>query len=145
MGVKGTSTATQSKPCSKCGETKPLGDFYAAKDCAQWRRPECKKCANAHAAKWRRALYVPKTGRRYDTSPERRAANRAQRERRGGLRRRLDAEARAGVKVCRACNQSKPLDCFKQVKTEPPRFDATCKECRAAKARRRKATTEREV
>jgi transcription elongation factor Elf1 len=49
------------------------------------------------------------------------------------------------VKTCRACNQLKALDCFKQVKAEPPRYDATCKVCRSTQASKRQVTTEREV
>jgi hypothetical protein len=32
------------KTCTKCGETKPLSDYYAQRDCRDGRRPDCKDC-----------------------------------------------------------------------------------------------------
>ena len=126
----------EKKRCIYCGKEKPANNFYAAKECLLGRRPECKKCSNAYHNEWARSRYQPKTGRRYDKSPERQLANRLARERRGVLRRKLDEEIRSGVKVCRECGESKGLDCYKQVKCDPLRYDATCKKCRAAQARR---------
>lgn len=57
------------------------------------------------------------------------------RRRRGELKRKLDQEVRSGAKVCRACGKSEGLGGYKQVRSDPPRFDATCKGCRAAQAR----------
>lgn len=128
-----------SKRCSKCGEVKPAGEFYAAARCLLGRRPECKRCNNAYHNGWARHRYVPKTGRRFDTSPENKARRLRERQSRGGLRRRLDEEVRAGVKKCRACGEPKGLDSYRQVKKGPARYDATCRSCRAeqSKGRRR--------
>jgi hypothetical protein len=124
------------KRCTKCGEVKPAQEFYAAKGGLLGRRPDCKACANSYRSRWARKRYVPKTGRRYDTSPENRARNlERRRRRRGGLRRRLDEEVRSGVKVCRSCREAKGLDAYKQVKEDPARYDATCRRCRAAQAK----------
>ena len=61
------------KRCAKCGQVKPAGEFYAAKRCAQGRRPECKACSNSYHNGWARRRYVPKTGRRYRTRRDREA------------------------------------------------------------------------
>ncbi len=53
------------KWCRECGKQKPLKDFYAARDCARGRRPECKACANAYRNAWARDRYVPAKRGRY--------------------------------------------------------------------------------
>jgi len=37
------------KRCSKCGELKPLGEYYAAKGCKDGLRGDCKACFSARA------------------------------------------------------------------------------------------------
>lgn len=59
------------KTCSKCGELKPGGEFYAHGRSPDGRRPDCKKCHNRGRAAWARGRYVPKTGRRYVTRSDR--------------------------------------------------------------------------
>lgn len=130
-------TVPAEKRCTKCGKSKPAEEFYAAKGGVLGRRPECKSCSNSYHSRWARQRYVPQTGRRFDTSPENRARNLGRRSRRGELRRRLDEEVRSGVKACRSCGEAKGLDGFKRVRGEPPRYDATCRRCRAAQARSR--------
>jgi endogenous inhibitor of DNA gyrase (YacG/DUF329 family) len=56
---------TGQKRCGKCGQMKPLEQFYAARDCAGGRRPECKRCANAYHNSWARGRYVPARRGRY--------------------------------------------------------------------------------
>lgn len=58
MGVKGDSAAGQTKRCNRCGEAKPLGDYPAAKDCAQGRAGTCKRCK----ADRKRELYRERRG-----------------------------------------------------------------------------------
>ena len=43
------------KACSKCGEEKPLDDFYRDKSGKSGRSSRCKTCANAHVASWKAA------------------------------------------------------------------------------------------
>jgi 5-methylcytosine-specific restriction endonuclease McrA len=67
----------ESKACSKCGEIKPLTDFYAHKECRNGRRPECKLCFNT--AKAMRRLANLERARQYDreryaNDPARKAA-----------------------------------------------------------------------
>jgi hypothetical protein len=45
--------------CKRCGETKPLVEFVEAKDCAQGRRPVCKKCKYTSDTARRRARRPP--------------------------------------------------------------------------------------
>jgi len=59
------------KRCTKCGKSKPAGEFYAARGGRLGRRPECKSCSNAYRNGWARRRYVPKTGRRYRTKADR--------------------------------------------------------------------------
>jgi len=40
------------KRCKKCGETKPLEDFYREKGCRDGHRPECKACNLAARKVW---------------------------------------------------------------------------------------------
>lgn len=40
------------KRCSKCGELKPLTEFYKAKGCRDGHRPDCKACFAARARAW---------------------------------------------------------------------------------------------
>jgi hypothetical protein len=40
-------TDEQTKTCKKCGETKPLSEFYKAAGCVDGHRGECKKCTVA--------------------------------------------------------------------------------------------------
>jgi hypothetical protein len=65
---------TATKRCTKCGKSKPAGEFYAAKGGALGRRPECKACSNEYRNRWARRRYVPKTGRRYRTKRDREEA-----------------------------------------------------------------------
>lgn len=50
---------TNEKACKKCGEVKPLDDFYADKGGRDGRRPECKACAKAAMAARYRANPEP--------------------------------------------------------------------------------------
>lgn len=67
--------------CEQRGEPQPLSNFYLhhgkAKD---GHRPECKKCTNRLRAAWARTRYGPKTGRRWDVSPEAKARRKTLRE-----------------------------------------------------------------
>lgn len=51
--------AIATKTCKKCGETKPLVDFYADRGCRDGRRPECKSCSKAGMAARYRANPEP--------------------------------------------------------------------------------------
>jgi len=42
----------ESKRCSKCGELKPLSEYYEAKGCRDGRRNDCKACFSARAREW---------------------------------------------------------------------------------------------
>ena len=55
------------KRCRRCGLRKAVWAFYREKSCRGGHRPECKRCH----ARWRRARYQPKTGRRYVTKADR--------------------------------------------------------------------------
>lgn len=54
------------KRCRRCGVRKVLWAFYREKSCRGGHRPECKRCH----ARWRRARYQPRTGRRYVTKAD---------------------------------------------------------------------------
>ena len=41
-----------SKTCAKCGETKPLDDFYRDKTGAGGRRPDCKECVREYSRRY---------------------------------------------------------------------------------------------
>ena len=41
--------------CKRCGETKPLTDFYEMRGCVDGRRPACKVCVNLTWNAWRAA------------------------------------------------------------------------------------------
>ena len=41
-----------SKTCTKCGETKPLDDFYRDKTGAGGRRPDCKECVREYSRRY---------------------------------------------------------------------------------------------
>jgi hypothetical protein len=43
----------ESKTCTKCGEAKPLEEFYAQKGCRFGVRPDCKACKRARVAAWK--------------------------------------------------------------------------------------------
>ena len=62
------------KRCTKCGQCKPAGEFYAAKGGVLGRRPDCKSCSNAYHNRWARRRYEPKTGRRYVTKGDKKEA-----------------------------------------------------------------------
>jgi hypothetical protein len=55
------------KRCSKCGEDRPLDDFYRDRAKADGRRASCKECTNVQILAWRRANpeSVNEFGRRY--------------------------------------------------------------------------------
>ena len=42
------------KRCSKCGEVKPLNEYYKEKGCRDGHRPDCKACFSARARAWYR-------------------------------------------------------------------------------------------
>lgn len=48
-------TAPESKTCSKCGETKPLTEFYVHRDCVDGRRPDCAECCRQRTRNWQAA------------------------------------------------------------------------------------------
>jgi hypothetical protein len=115
------------KRCKKCGETKPLEDFYVNADCKDGRRPECKACnlaararkyaANpqpyiARAKKWQQenAGRLNAYRREYRRRPERKTADRE-----GYLKRKYGItladyermfEAQGGV--CAICGEARP-------------------------------------
>lgn len=87
------------KRCKKCGETKPLDDFYREKGCRDGHRPECKACNLAAKKAWyqrNREHAIAKAKRWQQENPERhnatqrayRAAN-PDRLREGHLRRKF--------------------------------------------------------
>lgn len=71
-------TPPRSRTCTKCGETKPLSEFYKQETCKYGRRPDCKEC-------------VRKRSRAYMRSP-RGSAQRAQYEQTDAYK---EAKARA--------------------------------------------------
>ncbi len=117
------------KRCKKCGEAKPLDDFYANSGCRDGRRPECKACnlaerARKYAAdpdpyiarvkKWQQAnagrLNVYR--REYRQRPDRKAADRE-----GYLKRKYgmtltDYDRMFGAQggVCAICGEARPED-----------------------------------
>ena len=46
---------TATKICSRCGQLKPLSEFWKKKDCKYGLRPSCKICKKAELRKWRAA------------------------------------------------------------------------------------------
>lgn len=53
--------ATTTKRCGKCGETKPLDDFYRARDKRDGRQYKCKVCARAdQAERYRQTVPNPR-------------------------------------------------------------------------------------
>ena len=42
------------RTCSKCGETKPITEFFVDRQKATGYRPDCKKCNGARSIKWNR-------------------------------------------------------------------------------------------
>jgi len=51
-GKRKDSHMTHSKPCTKCGQTKPLDDFAKHKHCKGGLAGYCKECAVARASAW---------------------------------------------------------------------------------------------
>lgn len=96
------------KQCSKCDRTLPESAFNKAKWIKSGLRSDCKECYAA-------------TKRDYW---ERKGANQPNRER----FRSLKAEAAAGVRTCRSCGETKPLDgeTFARNSTG---WDSSCREC----------------
>lgn len=46
---------TDKRSCSRCGQTKPLSEFYRDRRKPDGREYRCKKCSNRRARKWQRA------------------------------------------------------------------------------------------
>jgi Recombination endonuclease VII len=74
------------KRCCKCGELKPLSEFYEAKACRDGHRNDCKACFSARAREWyrnNRAHAIERAKRWRAENPERaRATQRAVNRRR---------------------------------------------------------------
>ena len=66
------------KQCFKCGETKPLDDFYKHKQMSDGHLNKCKACAKKDVTANRyknHAYYLAYDNKRYHESPDRRQAN----------------------------------------------------------------------
>ena len=131
------------KTCSRCGETKPRAAFGRSAGKPDGLRYSCRACDNAR-------------GRERDQRPERKAQQKAYRERRGPLpaeQRRIYAaryRARnlalraAGVppppeKRCQRCGETKPADAFGRNRATGDGLDFYCRPCRRAYVNARNA------
>lgn len=56
------------KRCTKCGEARPLTEFFARRDSADGKNTQCRSCHKARHAAWRRAN--PEARRLYDAAWE---------------------------------------------------------------------------
>lgn len=78
INALGDRQSVEAKPCTKCGETKPLDEFYKSKASKDGLQSYCKACNSAASRQWnadnpdRRAAY---NKRWYADNPERSAAN----------------------------------------------------------------------
>jgi hypothetical protein len=94
-----------SKPCSKCGEDKPLNEYHPQRDGKDGVRGDCRVCVNA----------------------ARRAKNA------NGPRARARAAERPGFKCCNRCWQVKPVEEFSPAKRGRYGVRGECKACASLK------------
>src|SRR4051794_35638305 len=99
------------KKCSKCGEVKPLDDFYRSSQSKDGRQGHCKAC-NLQALRERAARRPAK------------------------LRPRVAAPA--GYKYCYGCDQTKPFSEFGQNRSAGDGKTFYCKQCHNTRGRESK-------
>lgn len=109
----------QEKICSKCGEVKPLDEFYASKNNGDGKRADCKQCV----AKWQKANADH---------------NREIRRKRTARLAAREMIPQPEYKECPACHQVKPIDAFSNRKEAKDGKEHHCRDC-MAHARRRRA------
>jgi len=116
-----------SKRCSKCGEAKPPGAFYAS-------RPDCKQCRDAAHARYveanrervreyRRRFYEANRSKIQESNRDSAREQRQQHH--------PSTEDGVTTKRCGSCGEVKPLDAFHKSKRDRRGHHRYCKECRA--------------
>lgn len=103
------------KPCSKCGERKPLCEFFKKVDARDGHMSQCKICSSSRVAEWKIANTV-----------QARAQNRVQKREQSQER---DFDFCCGVKTCTKCSVSKPLSEFSKKASSRDGFQLKCKAC----------------
>lgn len=93
------------KECSKCGEVKPIEEFWIKDSKTNRRDSVCKKCRNEVRNKNNRLL---------------------------GIKERKRVINKPGFRTCNKCKTEKPLLEFHKCRTNPGGFQYVCKECRVA-------------
>lgn len=104
---------TDTRTCTKCGQVKPLDDFYAAARGKYGRTAQCKECKAAY----HKARHVPSTRPKQRREP-------------------FTGDE---IKTCTRCGESKVLTQFslsrRATETRNAVYRPWCKECQAAAAR----------
>lgn len=108
------------KPCTKCGDTKPFSDFYMSRREADGKTDWCKVCMNGQGARYRAANptcshgnYVKRVAR-FDEEA---------------------AKAKRGVsKRCCTCKVEKPLSDFTKDRNTSWGLSARCRPCNSDRA-----------
>ena len=149
---------SETKRCPKCGETKPLSEYYQSKNYLHGYSYSCKNCLRIYSKNRARRLAKenPRKQQEYQRRHDERhkkycvdCGEQVSRQSKGrcpscssnhmkkeAARERAKIQAateEAGVLECRTCKKTKPLDQFYKSKERSCEYEHICKSCRRMK------------